>query len=97
ASAARPSTRSSWCSSVLDLALDVAELDDRQRDDDHHQDDRLRGRASEIETLEAVRIDLVHEDFGRLCGPAARRGVDDPERIEERINDVHHEHEERGG
>ena len=37
-----------------------------------HQHHRLRGRAAEVEALEAVGVDLVDEDLGRL-GRARRR------------------------
>ena len=64
-----------WCAapaSVVHLLLDVAELDHRQRDDDDHQHHRLRGRAAEVERLEAVEVHLVDEDRGVLAGPALR-------------------------
>src|SRR6266404_1755951 len=58
--------------SVLHLALDEAELQRRQDDDDAHQDDRLRGRAAEIGGLHAVVIHLVDEDLRvlRRAAPA---------------------------
>ena len=58
--------------SVLDLALDIAELHDGERDDDDHQHHRLRVRAAEVESLEAVGEDLVDEDLRGLA-PARRR------------------------
>ena len=67
-----------------------------QRDDDDHQDHRLRRRAAEIAAEPAVVVDLVDEGLGRLAGPAAGHGVDDAERVEERVDDVDDEQEERG-
>jgi len=66
----------------IDLALDVAELSDRQRDDDRHQHDRLGGRPTEVESLDAVAIHLEHQDLRRLSRPAFGRGVDDREGFE---------------
>jgi len=48
-------------------ALDKAELDCGQRDDDRHQDHRLRRRTAEIEADDAVVPDLVDEDLS--CMP----------------------------
>ena len=51
-------------------ALDKAELNRGQPDDDRHQDHRLRRRAAEIKPDDPVIPDLVDEDLGRLPGPA---------------------------
>src|SRR6185436_6202989 len=83
--------------SVLHLLLDEAELHHRERDDDEHQDHRLRGGAAEVARLHAVVVDLVDEDLGGGGRPALRRGVDHAEGLEERVDDVHHEQEERRG
>src|ERR1700749_3719106 len=40
------------CSFVMHAPLDVAELDEGQRDDDQHQDERLRGGARIVEAFE---------------------------------------------
>ena len=82
--------------SVLHLALDEAELHDGERDDDDHQDHRLRGGAAEVRRPSRRR--------GRPCrpgsastAPARPRGrVDDAEGVEERVDDVDDEQEERG-
>ena len=52
----------------MHLALDEAELNERERDDDGHQHDRLHRRAAEIERLEAVLVNLVDQDRGRGAG-----------------------------
>src|SRR5436309_922235 len=88
---ARPAT------SVLHLLLDEAELRYRERDHDNHQHHRLRRRAAEVARFDAVVVDLVHEDLRRTGGPALRRGVDHAESVEERVDDVHDEQEERRG
>src|SRR6266851_2801673 len=74
-------------SCVMHPALDKAELDRGQPDDDRHQDDRLRRRAAEIEADDAVVPDLVDEDLGRLGGSALGHVVDDAEGVEEGIDD----------
>src|SRR5713101_1287801 len=86
----------SGCSCVMHPALDKAELDRGQPDDDRHQDDRLRRRAAEIEADDAVVPDLVDEDLGRLRRTALGHVVDDPERVEKRIDDVDDEQEKAG-
>src|SRR5579864_3598808 len=53
-------------SCVMHPALDKAELDRGQPDDDRHQHDRLCRRAAEIEADDTVVPDLVDEDLGRL-------------------------------
>src|SRR5712692_7656379 len=83
-------------SCVMHPALDEAELDRGQPDDDRHQYDRLRRRAAEVEADDAVVPDLVDEDLGRLCRTALGYVVDDPERVEKRIDDVDDEEEEAG-
>src|SRR5262245_61996408 len=73
---------------VLHLALDEAELDHRERDDDEHDDHRLGRGAAEVGRLDPVVVDLVDEDVGRLRGPALRGGVDHAEGVEESVDDV---------
>src|SRR5215471_14375837 len=75
-------------SCVMHPALDKAELDRGQRDDDRHQHRRLRRRAAEVEPDDAVVPDLVDEDFGRLRRAALGYVVDDAERVEKRVDDV---------
>src|ERR1700687_269183 len=75
-------------SCVMHPALDEAELDRGQPDDDRHEDDLLCRRAAEVEADNAVVPDLVDEDFGRLCRAALGHVVDDPERVEKCIDDV---------
>src|SRR5215831_6580631 len=48
--------------SVLDLALDVAELHDRERGHHEHEDHRLRRRAAQVRGLHAVVVHLVDQD-----------------------------------
>src|ERR1700681_1174707 len=91
-----PSGRfSTMTRSVLDLALDEAELGDRERDDNRHQDHRLRGGAAEVERLHAVLIDLEHEDGGGLHRTAVGRGIADREGVEKRVDDVDDQQEKR--
>src|SRR6266581_9242411 len=80
----------------MNSALDKAELDRGQPDDDRHQYDGLRRRAAEIEPDHAVVPDLVDEDLGRLGGAALRHVMDDPEGVEKRIDDVDDEQEKAG-
>src|SRR5439155_23892874 len=80
---------------ILNLALDIAELQDGERDNDDHQHHRLRVGSTEVESLEAVGIDLVDEDLRSLPRTAAGRGVDDAERVEEREDDVDDQEKER--
>src|SRR6185369_1659937 len=56
--------------SVVDPFLDETELQHRQDDDDGHQDHRLRRRATNVQRLEAVIIDLVHQDNNVLARAA---------------------------
>src|SRR2546421_11877637 len=70
-------------SCVMHPALDEAELDRGQGDDDPHQDDRLRRRAAEIEPDDAVVPDLVDEYLGCLGGAPLGDVVDHPEGVEE--------------
>ncbi len=88
----RPSIGHQYCT----LRLDEAELHHRQRDDDDHQDHRLRRGAAEVGRLHAVVVDLVDQDLGRLPGPALGGRVDDAEGVEEGVDDVHHQQEEGG-
>src|SRR5256885_3492373 len=81
----------------MNSALDKAELDRGQSDDDCHQYDGLRRRAAEIEPDHAVVPDLVDKDFGRLGGAPLRHVMDDPERVEERVDDIDDEQEEARG
>src|SRR5256885_10024243 len=81
----------------MNPALDKAELDRGQPDDDRHQYDGLRRRAAEIEPDHAVVPDLVDKDFGRLGGAALRHVMDDPEGVEERVDDIDDEQEEARG
>src|SRR5436190_22014879 len=69
---------------VLHLALDVAELHHGERDDDHHQDYRLRRGAAKVRRLHAVVIHLVDQDLRRARRPALGGGVDHAEGVEER-------------
>src|SRR6516165_10157255 len=80
-------------SSVMHTPLDEAELDGGQPDDDRHQDHRLRGRAAEIETDHTVVPDPVNEDLGHPCRAPLGHVVDDPEGVEEGIDDVDHQQE----
>src|SRR3990172_10795095 len=88
------SSRAARRPSVLHRALDEAELDHGERDDDEHQDHRLRRRAAEVGRLDPVVVDLVDEDLGRLPRAALRGGVDHAEGFEEGVNDVHDEQKE---
>lgn len=74
--------------------LDEAELEGGERNDDHHQDDRLRGGRAEVQVHEAIIIDLVDQRFRRLGGAAAGNGMDDAEGIEEGVNRVDDQKEE---
>src|SRR3954466_9053464 len=76
--------------SVMHLALDVAELDHGQRDDDQHEHDGLRGRAAKVEAAEAVVVDLEHQDLGRLGRTAGGHRVDDAKSLKEGVNHVDH-------
>src|SRR5258708_30183918 len=82
--------------SVLHSALDKTELGDGERDDDRHQDHRLRGGTAQVERLHAILIDLEHQDRGSLHRTAAGRGIDDRERLEKPVHAVDDQQEERG-
>src|SRR6266849_9293362 len=81
--------------SVVNLALDEAELRQRQRYHDGHQHHRLNRRSAEIKRFEPVLEHLVDQDRGGVARTAGGRGVNDSERIEERVDDVDDEKEER--
>src|SRR5712692_1600924 len=88
---------STICSlSIMHPALDEAELEDREGDYDCHEHHRLRRRAAEIERAETIVVDLEHENFRCLGRAALRHGMDDPEGLEEGVDDVHHQQEEHG-
>jgi len=74
--------------------FDKAELDRGQRDDNRHQDHRLRRRAAEIEADDAVVPHLVNEDLGRFGRPALGHVVDDAEGVEEGVDDIDHQEKE---
>src|SRR5215472_16909744 len=84
-------------SRVMHPPLDKAELDRGQRNDDRHQDHRLRRRAAEIKADDAVVPDLVDEDLGRPSRTALGYVVDDPDGVEEGIDDVDHQRKKAGG
>src|SRR5215475_10717172 len=86
---------STMATSVMDAALDESELRQRQRYHDRHQHHRLDRRSAEIERFEPVLEHLVDQDRGGGARTAAGRGVNDSERIEERIDDVDDEKKER--
>src|SRR5258707_14292611 len=79
---------STMATSVVNLALDEAELRQRQRHHDGHQHDRLNRRSAEVERFEAVLEHLVDQDRGGGAWTAASGGVNDSERIEGRVSDV---------
>src|SRR5271170_914474 len=88
--------RRSTMASVLDLAFDEAELEQRKRYDDHHQNDRLRGGAAQVQPLLPILVDLENEDHRRLHRTPVGGGVDDRERVEKRVDQVDHEQEKHG-
>src|SRR5689334_21565244 len=77
-----------WALGIMNSAFDKAELDRGQPDDDCHQYDGLRRRAAEIEPDHAVVPDFIDKNLGRLRRAALRHVVNDPERVEERVDDV---------
>src|SRR5450432_1688542 len=79
--------------SVVHFLLDEAELDDGERDDDRHQHHRLRRRATEVERLEAIVVDLVDEDRRVLARASFGRRIDDAEGVEEGVDNVDDEQE----
>ena len=81
--------------SVLHFLLDVTELNDRQRDDDHHQNNRLRRGTAQVQTDEPIAVDLVDQNVRRARRAAAGRRMDDAECVEKGVNDIHHQQEER--
>ena len=78
----------------MDAPLDEAELEDGQGQNQHHQNDRLGRRATQIVTAETIHIDLVdkgHRVGGRL---AAQHRVDGAKGVEQRIGEVGDQQEE---
>src|SRR5690554_861230 len=63
--------------SVIDLAVYVAKLRDRERHDDKHQDHGLRGGGTDIQPLETGRVHLVHKDGCRSSRTTLGHDVDD--------------------
>src|SRR5215813_9381361 len=86
---------STMATSVVNPALDEAELHERQRHHNGQQHDRLNRRSAEIERFEPIPEHLVDQDRGGCARAAAGGGVNDAERIEERVDDVDDEKEER--
>src|SRR5688572_24905843 len=79
---------------VMHPPLDEAELDERERHDQEEKDHCLRARVSELEVLERVLIDAVHEHARRINRSAAREQVDLREGLQHRDR-VHDEQEEQ--
>src|SRR5271157_2881556 len=61
--------RCSTMTSVLNLAFDEAELEQREGNDNCHQHHRLRGGATQVECLLSVLINLENKDHCRLHRP----------------------------
>ncbi|EGE58056.1 hypothetical protein RHECNPAF_35000110 [Rhizobium etli CNPAF512] len=80
---------------VVHAPLDEAELEDGEKDDERHQDDRLGGRTGIIEPPETVEIDLVDHQLGRARRSALCHDVDDAEGILEAFGDVDDEQEKQ--
>src|SRR5437868_11702088 len=80
--------------SIVDIPLDIAELNDGQYADQEHEHNGLRGRAAEVERLEAVAVDL--ENQGRRGGAWSAAGgrVDDREGVAEGVDEVRNDEEE---
>src|SRR5882757_6026836 len=91
----RNGVRSTMSSSpVVHAPLDEAELEDGKQDDEQHQDDALRGGTRIIQTFEAVGIDLVDHQIGRIRGAAGGHDIDDAEGILEAFGYVDDQKEE---
>src|SRR5438105_941127 len=69
---------------VMHAALEHAELHERQGEHEGEQDDRLSARVSELEVLERVEVDAVHERARRVHRSASRHQVDLRDRLQDR-------------
>ncbi len=76
--------------------LNEAELECGQGDHDNHQNNRLRRRGAEVKIDEAVVINLVDQGFSGFGRAAAGYRMNNAECVEEGVNRVDHQQEERG-
>src|SRR5438309_3168092 len=74
---------------VMHQPLDKAELNDRQRHDQDKEHDRFGACETELEILEGVEIDAVHERARGVDRATSREKVDLRERLQDgdRVDD----------
>src|SRR5499433_1409139 len=73
----------SAASPIRDLLLRVVELQHGEADDEGHENGRLRAGGAEVETDEAVLVQLEDHDRRGVARAALGHRVDDAERFEE--------------